>query len=396
LVSNKSLMPLSSVSMSTEISRTRLKIEGLDRTTMYQLDRLSSQDPTSFSIEDFLEMSEDPNQEKWFYTVKEEVTVRLANAIMELLSVPRGLSQEITFKMLLQKQLQSFNQIATVKDLKFSDINNQKLAKTLLHIRERQEQLAPDLLAAISEQRTETSDCLTDEAIQSLLDRVYTSKISLDLLISLYNAAHNCDHQALRGLVSRRVDVMKTIREVHHVLRCGDIESADLELIGMNERTPVTEIHISCAPAYLEDTISGVIRNAMEANEAITKQLRRDGKMDLEVPAIKVLVSKSHEDVSVRVSDLGGGIPREQVDSVMQYGVTNTRDNIQMRGRHLAMTRMYARYFQGDLSLCSMHGLGTDVFLYLRALGARECLPKYSVSLRENLNKQNKTKEDWV
>ena len=47
--------------------------------------------------------------------------------------------------------------------------------------------------------------------------------------------------------------------------------------------------------------------------------------------------------MSVRVSDLGGGIPREQVDSVMQYGV---RDSIQMSGRHLAMTRMYARYFQ--------------------------------------------------
>ena len=45
----------------------------------------------------------------------------------------------------------------------------------------------------------------------------------------------------------------------------------------------------------------------------------------------------------MRVSDLGGGIPREQVDSVMQYGV---RDDIQMRGHHLAMTRMYARYFQ--------------------------------------------------
>ena len=50
--------------------------------------------------------------------------------------------------------------------------------------------------------------------------------------------------------------------------------------------------------------------------------------------------------MSVRVSDLGGGIPREQADSVMQYGVTSTRDNNQMRGRHLAMTRMYARYFQ--------------------------------------------------
>ena len=51
---------------------------------------------------------------------------------------------------------------------------------------------------------------------------------------------------------------------------------------------------------------------------------------------------------------------------------------------------------QGELSLCSMHGLGTDVFLYLRALGARECLPKYNAPLRENLTTQIKTKKDWI
>lgn len=52
--------------------------------------------------------------------------------------------------------------------------------------------------------------------------------------------------------------------------------------------------------------------------------------------------------------------------------------------------------FQGDLSLYSMHGLGTDVFLYLRALGARECLPKYNVSSKENLIKPDKINEDWI
>ena len=50
------------------------------------------------------------------------------------------------------------------------------------------------------------------------------------------------------------------------------------------------------------------------------------------------------------------------------------------------------------MKLYSMHGLGTDVFLYLRALGARECLPKYNVSSREKFNKPSKTKdsEDWI
>ena len=55
------------------------------------------------------------SEEKWFYTIKEELTVRLANSIMELLSVPQGLCQEIQFRKIIQLQVQSFNEMVTAK-----------------------------------------------------------------------------------------------------------------------------------------------------------------------------------------------------------------------------------------------------------------------------------------
>ena len=55
------------------------------------------------------------SEEKWFYTVKEELTVRLANSIMELLSAPQGLGQEIQFRKIIQIQVQSFNEMVTAK-----------------------------------------------------------------------------------------------------------------------------------------------------------------------------------------------------------------------------------------------------------------------------------------
>ena len=55
------------------------------------------------------------SEEKWFYTIQEELTVRLANSIMELLSVPQGLDQEIEFRKIIQLQVQSFNEIVTAK-----------------------------------------------------------------------------------------------------------------------------------------------------------------------------------------------------------------------------------------------------------------------------------------
>mmetsp|Transcript_18178 Transcript_18178/g.36654 ORF Transcript_18178/g.36654 Transcript_18178/m.36654 type:complete len:92 (+) Transcript_18178:255-530(+) len=45
-------------------------------------------------------------------------------------------------------------------------------------------------------------------------------------------------------------------------------------------------------------------------------------------------------------------------------------------GYGLPISRSYARYFGGDLSIMSMEGYGTDCFLHLRRLGnTREPLP---------------------
>ena len=68
------------------------------------------------------------SEEKWFYTIQEELTVRLANSIMELLSVPQGLDQEIEFRKIIQLQVQSFNEIVTAKGNK----TQSKLYKSVL------------------------------------------------------------------------------------------------------------------------------------------------------------------------------------------------------------------------------------------------------------------------
>jgi pyruvate dehydrogenase kinase 2/3/4 len=45
-------------------------------------------------------------------------------------------------------------------------------------------------------------------------------------------------------------------------------------------------------------------------------------------------------------------------------------------GYGLPLSRLYARYFGGDLSIMSMDGWGTDAYLYLNKLGdSQEFLP---------------------
>jgi len=119
--------------------------------------------------------------------------------------------------------------------------------------------------------------------------------------------------------------------------------------------------------------------------------------IDGDYPPIKVVIADGaeNEDVVIKVSDEGGGIPRSNTKKIWSYLFTTADPSIQegMVGGHqgadhgsdsplaglgygLPISRSYARYFGGDLSLMSMEGYGTDAFVYLARLGnTREPLP---------------------
>jgi pyruvate dehydrogenase kinase 2/3/4 len=115
-----------------------------------------------------------------------------------------------------------------------------------------------------------------------------------------------------------------------------------------------------------------------------------------EFPPIKVIIADGadNEDVVIKVSDEGGGIPRSNMKKIWSYLFTTAdplvqkgmvgggTDNISNNdhsvdsplaglGYGLPISRSYCRYFGGDLSIMSMEGYGTDAFVHLTRLGNR-------------------------
>ena len=121
--------------------------------------------------------------------------------------------------------------------------------------------------------------------------------------------------------------------------------------------------------------------------------------IDADFPPIKVIIAdgNDNEDVVIKVSDEGGGIPRSNVKKIWSYLFTTADPAIQEGmvgvnsneavdhgidsplaglGYGLPISRSYCRYFGGDLSIMSMEGYGTDAFVYLARLGnTQEPLP---------------------
>ena len=66
-------------------------------------------------------------------------------------------------------------------------------------------------------------------------------------------------------------------------------------------------------------------------------------------------------------------------------------------GYGLPLSRLYARYFQGDLVVTSYEGLGTDAIIYLKVLSsdANELLPIFNKSAYRRY-KKNVANHDWT
>ncbi len=143
-------------------------------------------------------------------------------------------------------------------------------------------------------------------------------------------------------------------------------------------------------PTHLHYIMLELLKNSMRAT------VEYHG-IDADYPPIKVVIAdgSDNEDVIIKVSDEGGGIPRSNMKRIWSYLFTTADPEIQEGmvafnenvdhsidsplaglGYGLPISRSYARYFGGDLSIMSMEGYGTDCFVYLTRLGnTREPLP---------------------
>lgn len=181
------------------------------------------------------------------------------------------------------------------------------------------------------------------------------------------------------------LEVEKVAKEVTRqtVELFGICPKIDIRDCSMKPNTNFTYV-----PHHLQYIMAELLKNSCKA----TVQAHFSNNSDAELPAIRVVIAKGAEDVSIQISDRGGGVPRSVMRQVFQFGfcggsVSNEdwetsdfgKDIItgdRVRGFGLPLARIYARYFGGELTVKSMEGHGLDAYLYLPRLGdACEHLP---------------------
>jgi two-component system sensor histidine kinase YesM len=96
---------------------------------------------------------------------------------------------------------------------------------------------------------------------------------------------------------------------------------------------------------------------------------------------LMITISKSNEDIQIRVSDNGNGIPKEKLDIIVQSLETTGGENVLARGSNIGLVNVNERIkllFSREygLAIQSREGAGTTVFIKMPAM-SREEMERY-------------------
>ena len=175
--------------------------------------------------------------------------------------------------------------------------------------------------------------------------------------------------------------------------------SPDLDIKEVNHVDPGEPIQICYPPQHLYHIFFELFKNSMRAT------IETKAKGAAEIPDVELLIAKGASDISIKISDRGGGIPRHVVDNLFTY-LYSTAPRPSMHahkaplagyGYGLPLSRLYARYFHGDLVLSSYEGYGTDAVIYLKTSDEEsvELLPVFNKTTTKQY-KSSVPAADWT
>jgi len=218
----------------------------------------------------------------------------------------------------------------------------------------------------------------------AVLDRFLAQRIGLRLLLAQHNELHSCNIMpTYTGIVCLNTCLGRlleyAISDAEEVcIRHFQGQVPRVEIEGINPDGLV----FPYIPEHLHYMLFELLKNAMRA----TVERHSTGQTWCEVgPPIKIKVSMSPDSQSMvlTISDQGDGIPKENLEHIWRYMFTTasslaqdtlmaSSDALEQStplaglGYGLPLSRLYARYFGGDLRIVSKEGEGVDAMIMLR------------------------------
>ncbi|RZC88209.1 hypothetical protein C5167_016009 [Papaver somniferum] len=307
-----------------------------------------------------------------------ELAIRIARKALELEKLPYGLSEKPAVLKVRDWYVDSFSDVRSFKEI--NDTNDElAFTQTIKSIRLKHTSVAPTLALGVQQLKQDLGPKINIQdlsEIHQFLDRFYMSRIGIRMLIGQHVALHDPDPLPdCIGCIHTRMSPLEVARNASEDARSICLReygsSPDVKIYGDHNFT------FPYVPSHLHLMVFELVKNSLRAVQ------ERFMDSDEVAPPIRIIVADGLQDVTIKISDEGGGIPRCDLPKLFSYLYSTSKspldENMTMSssdtatmagyGCGIPISRLYARYFGGDLQVISMEGYGTDAYLHLSRLG---------------------------
>ncbi|KAK2160071.1 hypothetical protein LSH36_141g10067 [Paralvinella palmiformis] len=351
-----------------------------------------------------------------FMFLRKELPVRLANIMSEFNSLPTPLKQVDSVKLVRGWYEETFVDLLEFESLESSQVTDTHLlrfAEQLDIIRNRHSRVVETMAEGIKEFKEQSRyDSFMDSIIQYFLDRFYMNRISIRTLIHQHillfhplSSKNKNQNAAIVGGIDQETDVLAIAEDAYdnarflceqYYMASPDCQFKSLNILAENQDELITMTYI---PTHLYHILFELFKNALRA----VVEFHQDSDT---IPPIDVMICKGGDDVTIKMSDQGGGIPRDRTELLFNYMYSTaprppnpqaaSTTPLAGYGYGLPLSRLYAKYMRGSLWLSSVEGYGTDAFVYLKVdpKEASENLPLYNKT-SHNKYSQSVPVGDW-
>ncbi|XP_062211382.1 pyruvate dehydrogenase (acetyl-transferring) kinase, mitochondrial-like [Phragmites australis] len=308
-----------------------------------------------------------------------ELPIRIARRELDLESLPFGLSSKPAILKVRDWYVDSFRDIRYFPEVRNQD-DELAFTQMIKMIRVRHTNVVPTIALGVQQLKKDLGGSKVFPPgiaeIHQFLDRFYMSRIGIRMLIGQHVALHDPDPEpGVIGLINTKLSPMMVAR----------IASEDARAICMREYGSAPDVDIYGDPDFTFPYVTPHLHLMMF--ELVKNSLRavqeRYMNSDKHAPPVRIIVADGAEDVTIKISDEGGGIPRSGLSRIFTYLYSTAENPPDLDGHNEGVTmagygygipisRLYARYFGGDLQIISMEGYGTDAYLHLSRLGDSE------------------------
>lgn len=287
--------------------------------------------------------------------LKREIEIRMAHRVINLSNFPnylREYKEIVDVKKLYAESFDKIDRFPKIKNIYECDT----FGNLIMEIKDRHRYIPMEISKAVQEYKKISNE--PPEVLNEVLDQFYYSRVGIRTIIDYYNFLFSKDNSNnylycdIRHVIESAAEDA-SMASIHYY--------KDLELIPkINVKLDGDPI-ISYRPNNLYFIAFEILKNSIRA--MVEANVRNNIEID---------INQTEESIIFVFRDFGPSVNHKQVKSLFDYSFTSVLESEQHKkeilagfGHGLPLSRLYARYFGGNLIFVPYEGIKSEVILYI-------------------------------